>query len=424
MANPISDFPPAGVKLPAARRPPGLSTFITLLFSLLAISWGTVGLFVAPVLPGGWRTMLLTAAVVTLVPFGLFITSRVRGVYPGKIFRLTIFRFLWYSHFWLLLAMLAGVAGAVAGALAAAFGAGWGAVGNWGRIAIGLASAVYLVAIIAGYWGSRQLVVTEMDVHHPELPPELDGLRIAQVSDVHVGPHTRDSWLAGIANAVAAADPHLIAVTGDLVDDFDEDVSHYARGLGAMTAPLGVFVIAGNHDIYANWPKVRARLASLPVRVLVNEHVVLEHAGARFAIAGTGDPAAGRGAGSALGAPDIPATVAGIPDATFVLALAHNPVLWPSLAERRVHLTLSGHTHWGQLAIPGLNWCLASPFLEHAMGAHERDGSLLYIHPGTTWWGIPFRLGTPPEVAVLTLRRAEAGGAAVIGGRRSRQVAC
>jgi predicted MPP superfamily phosphohydrolase len=74
-----------------------------------------------------------------------------------------------------------------------------------------------------------------------------------------------------------------------------------------------------------------------------------------------------------------------------------------------VPLTLSGHTHWGQFALPSLGWSLASPFLEHAMGTYQRDGSLLYIHPGTNYWGIPFRLGTPPEVAVVTLRRGPLG---------------
>jgi predicted MPP superfamily phosphohydrolase len=72
-----------------------------------------------------------------------------------------------------------------------------------------------------------------------------------------------------------------------------------------------------------------------------------------------------------------------------------------------VELTLSGHTHYGQIAIPRLGWSLASPFLEHAMGRHQRNGSQLYINPGTNYWGIPFRLGTPPEVTVLTLRRGD-----------------
>ena len=119
---------------------------------------------------------------------------------------------------------------------------------------------------------------------------------------------------------------------------------------------------------------------------------------------GTGDPAGGRGAEVA---PDIERSLEGVPRGAFVLALAHNPALWPALAQRGVALTLSGHTHWGQLAFPRLNWCLASPFLELAMGSHARGASLLYIHPGTGYWGIPFRLGHAAQVAIITLRRGE-----------------
>ena len=95
-----------------------------------------------------------------------------------------------------------------------------------------------------------------------------------------------------------------------------------------------------------------------------------------------------------------------VPAGAFTLALAHNPSLWPALAERGVRLTLSGHTHWGQLAHPALGWSLASHFLEHAMGMIARQSSLLYIHPGTGYWGIPFRLGAWPEVTAITLESA------------------
>jgi predicted MPP superfamily phosphohydrolase len=97
-----------------------------------------------------------------------------------------------------------------------------------------------------------------------------------------------------------------------------------------------------------------------------------------------------------------------VPPGAFAIVLAHNPALWPELAARGVPLTLSGHTHYGQLAIPRLGWSLASPFLEHAMGVHTRNGSTLYINPGTNYWGIPVRIGTPPEVTVLTLHRGAA----------------
>ena len=90
------------------------------------------------------------------------------------------------------------------------------------------------------------------------------------------------------------------------------------------------------------------------------------------------------------------------------MALAHNPVLWPQLAAAGVELTLSGHTHWGQFAIPRLHWSLASVFLEHAMGAYAKAGSLLYITPGTGSWGLPLRIGAACEVAFVTLQRGPA----------------
>jgi predicted MPP superfamily phosphohydrolase len=96
-----------------------------------------------------------------------------------------------------------------------------------------------------------------------------------------------------------------------------------------------------------------------------------------------------------------------------VIAFAHNPALWPSLAARGVALTLSGHTHWGQFALPKLGWSLASPFLEHAMAAHVERDALLYISPGTGYWGIPFRIGASPEVTLVTLRAAATAAAHV-----------
>ena len=110
-----------------------------------------------------------------------------------------------------------------------------------------------------------------------------------------------------------------------------------------------------------------------------------------------------------------------MPEGATVIAFAHNPALWPSLAARGVALTLSGHTHWGQFAIPGLGWSLASPFLDYAMGAHTEDDSTMYISPGTGYWGIPFRLGASPEVTLVTLRPAAVARARVHKARPARR---
>jgi predicted MPP superfamily phosphohydrolase len=313
---------------------------------------------------------------------------------------------------------------AAAGVVGVVGGIAFGRPALAGRAMMLAIFLAYVVLMAFGWAGSRQLVVKRLLATWPDLPPGLEGMRIVQISDTHVGPHTSRRHLDKIAALVRAANPDLIAVTGDLVDDHAPDVDAYASALGGLDAPLGVFAVPGNHDVYAGWSEVRRRLEALPVTVLVNGAVILRRGGDHFAVVGTGDPAGasawargdggsgngGSGGKAARGrkasaAPDIPAALATVPSGMFVVALAHNPALWPELARRGVALTLSGHTHWGQFALPTFGWSLASPFLEFAMGVHRQGKSLLYIHPGTNFWGIPFRLGTPPEVALITLQR-------------------
>jgi predicted MPP superfamily phosphohydrolase len=364
------------------------------------VCWTIVGGLLAPVVPGGWWTVGVTA-VATLAPLGALVLGFRRRMYPGALFRLLVLRPFWYAQLLLPLLAAAGLVGIVAGLP-------FGAAGTAGRALLAVVASIATLIGLAGYAGTRRLVVQQVVASWPDLPPGLDGLRIVQISDVHVGPHTPRRHLRSVARAVREAAPDVVAVTGDLVDDHAPDVAHYAAGLGALSAPLGVYAIPGNHDVYAGWEGVRAGLEQLPLTVLVNDARVVERGGSRLAIVGTGDPA-GRWGGEGSAAPDVRAALAHVPDDAFPVVLAHNPALWPSLAERGVPLTLSGHTHWGQFAVPSLGWSLATPFLEHAMGTYERGRSLLYINPGTNYWGIPFRLGTPPEVAVVTLRRGPLG---------------
>src|SRR6185503_17136315 len=183
------------------------------------------------------------------------------------------------------------------------------------------------------------------------------------------------------------------------------DIEVFGKAFGHLTAPLGVYAIAGNHDVYAGWRDVRRGLEAIGVRVLVNSAVRLESNGRAFWLAGTGDPAGGQFVrGPESGAPDIDLTLAQVPEGAFCVVLAHNPALFPALAARGVDVVLSGHTHHGQFSIPSKGCSLASVFLEYAMGSYDRDGSLLYVSPGTNFWGIPFRIGALPEVTVVTLR--------------------
>jgi predicted MPP superfamily phosphohydrolase len=370
--------------------------FIAVFLVWTATWWLILGALLHSVLPGGWLTVLGVAVLCTSPLLGL-VRGLDRRTYPSALRRIWLVRPFWYTQLFLPLLGASGLVGALGGLP-------FGASGLAGRWVLALAAVGAAVLGLMGYATTRRLVVRHLDVGFDHLPAGLEGMRIVQISDLHVGPHTSRRHLARVAAAVRDAQPELIAVTGDQVDDYARDVEPFAEAFRGLSAPLGVFAIPGNHDVYAGWPAVRRGLEEMGMTVLVNQSVPLERNGARFWLAGTGDPAGGRQPGIA---PDLERTLAAVPPGGFRLALAHNPALWPALARRGVELTLSGHTHYGQLVIPWLGWSLASPFLEHAMGEHRSGSSHLYINPGTNYWGIPFRIGTPPEVTVLTLHRSD-----------------
>jgi predicted MPP superfamily phosphohydrolase len=379
----------------------------------LIVTWGTLIVLARGLFPGA-ESLMLGLAIYSMLPLMVFAIFRGWPFYPGAAFRLLVVRPFWYTQ--LLLPLVSG-----AGLLGILLGAPFRSPLLVGRALAAVMLFAATVLLVLGYLGTRRLVVRRVDADVPGLPAEFDGLRIVQLSDLHIGPHSNRRFLGRVVDAVRSLDPEIIAVTGDLVDDRAEDVAAYARALGSLAAPLGVYMIPGNHDVYAGWDEVERSLRSARLgTVLVNEVELLHRGDATLALVGTGDPAGGpRGASRA--APDVETALAHVPEEATVIAFAHNPALWPSLAARGVALTLSGHTHWGQFALPKLGWSLASPFLEHAMGAHTERDSLLYISPGTGYWGIPFRLGASPEVTLVTLRRGDAAVAHVHPARAVRR---
>ena len=378
---------------------------MTRFVAYLIACWGVVialaaGAGTAPAVAAGALALYAT------LPIVVFLRLRRWAFYPTAAFRLLVVRPVLYIQLLLPFVAAAGVGGALVGA---PFGrALWGGqVGALGMLGAGL------VLLITGYAGTRRLVVRRVDAEVPGLPAEFDGIRIAQLSDLHVGPQTPRAFLRRVVEATNALGANVIAVTGDLVDDRAEDVTAYIAGLGGLEAPLGVYMIPGNHDIMAGWETVHRGLRAAGIgTVLVNAMHILRRGSASLALVGTGDPAARR-RGPAAAAPDIAKALRAVPPDVTVVALAHNPALWPLLVERGVAVTLSGHTHWGQFAVPHLDWSLASLFLERAMGAHRAESSLLYINPGTGYWGIPFRIGASPEITLVTLHRADVAAARV-----------
>ncbi len=372
----------------------------------LAVTWGTVITLARGAFPGaGVATELLAAY--TAIPLVAFALWRGWPFYPKAAFRLFVVRPFWYTQLTLPLVSAGGLLGML-------IGLPFGHALLVGRMLAGGILALTITVLIFGYLGARGLVVRHVDVDVAGLAPAFDGLRIGQLSDLHIGPHTSRRFLDRVVATTNALQPDLIAVTGDLVDDRSEDAAVYARRLRLLAAPLGVYMIPGNHDVYAGWDEVERSLRAAKLgTVLVNETHVVRRGADAIALVGTGDPAGGR-RGSARAAPDIERALAHVPEHATVIAFAHNPALWPALAKRGVALTLSGHTHWGQLA-RCRHWGGVSRRRSSstAMGAYVEDESALYISPGTGYFGIPFRLGARPEVTLVTLHAAATAAARV-----------
>lgn len=271
------------------------------------------------------------------------------------------------------------------------------------RLAVAVTGVAALVLIARAAWFEpRRLVVVEHDLRLPGWPAALDGLRLALVSDLHGGgPQVDQRAIGRVVERVNASAPDLVAMLGDAIDHTVVGGSLLApeavgRELRALRAPLGTIAVMGNHDWANDGPGVLRALREAGATVLENATTELTYRGTRFCVAGLADATTRR--------PDMYATLRGVPPDQPILLLSHNPDTFPQVPPR-VSLTVSGHTHGGQVSIPLLRG-LAIPSrygARYARGHVVEDGRHLFVTSGigTSRW--PIRLGRPPEVVVLRL---------------------
>jgi hypothetical protein len=266
--------------------------------------------------------------------------------------------------------------------------------------------ATFGLAIAVAGWGFYQArrtpAVRRINVPIPNLPPALAGLRIAQFSDLHVGPTIKGRFVARVADRINAEQPDLIAFTGDLADGSVEPLAPHTAALAGLSAPLGVFFCTGNHEYYSGIEQWTAHACRLGFEVLVNEGRLLDRDGAGIGVAGVTDFSAGEIAPAHASAPDI--AHADIADADLRILLAHQPRSIEAASTAGFHLQLSGHTHGGQFVPWNFAVLLQQPYVA---GLHQFRDTWIYIHRGTGYWGPPLRLGAPSEIALLTLTRAQ-----------------
>ena len=272
------------------------------------------------------------------------------------------------------------------------------------RAAVAAGVAAALVAAIAwrALWQEpRADRVRERELRLPHWPARLDGLRVALISDLHAGaPHVDEDRIARLVDTVAPHRPDLILLLGDFIDPTvaggtEVAPEAVAERLRRLEAPLGVFAVLGNHDWDHAGARVGAALRAAGIAVLENEAIDL----GRLHLAGLADLRT-RGA-------DVERTLARVPPERPVLLLSHDPDVFPRVP-RRVALTVAGHTHGGQVAVPVLRRRnIPSRFGErYARGHIVEDGRHLYVTAGFGTTGWPVRLLAPSEVVILRLRPA------------------
>ncbi len=255
----------------------------------------------------------------------------------------------------------------------------------------------------------QRLQIIRKTITLAHLPTELQGLRIVHLSDLHIGPILQVKDLPRIVAAVQKLEPHLIAVTGDFVDLSLSVLDDIIASFHQWQAPLGVWLVPGNHDYLDDGPQLIQRLRAAGLNLLLNESVRLAHQGRSIVISGIdyapSDALLAKLVHHALRRP------AAHGQADLRLLLSHHPHAFEPACKHRVHLTLAGHTHGGQLVLARSKRSkrgslgLGSLAFRYPHGLYQQGDHYLYVTAGVGSW-FPLRLRCPAEIALLTLQRS------------------
>lgn len=245
---------------------------------------------------------------------------------------------------------------------------------------------------------ARTITVTETEIELRHWPSVFDGLRVAFLTDLHASPQTPCAFLERVVDETNRLQPDLILLGGDYVTRGTEYIRPVAQVLGKLRAPLGIYGVMGNHDHVAGTAPIRSALQQVGIVDVTNSGRWLKVDGSRVRIAGVGDLWHDR--------QDLNAALAGVTDRDPVILLSHNPDYAMKLTDLRVGLVLSGHTHGGQIRLPQVGALITNSKYGSRLlsGLISIDILQLYVSRGVGTVVVPLRYGSPPEIALLTLR--------------------
>ncbi|CAA9404580.1 MAG: Putative phosphoesterase [uncultured Ramlibacter sp.] len=366
----------------------------TFLIGLSAALHLYIGARLVPGLPAGWGPLLavLLVLLAVIVPVGLMARRLARPPRSNRLAAVGLFGLGLFSSLFVLtllreFALLAGwLVGADLDALTR-------------HTAVGVPALALALSLLGLLNTRRTARVKTVDIPIAGLPAALQGFTIAQISDLHVGPTIRSGYIQRIVDKVNLLQADAVAITGDLVDGSVAELGPHVAPLAGLRSRHGSFFVTGNHEYYAGAGPWLAEVRRLGIRVLLNEHVVIERAGATLVLAGVSDFMAHHFDASHQS--DPAAALRGAPaGAGARVLLAHQPRSATAAAQAGFDLQISGHTHGGQF----LPWVFFVRFQQPFTAGLHRLGRLwVYVSRGTGYWGPPKRIGAPSEITRLRL---------------------
>jgi uncharacterized protein len=268
------------------------------------------------------------------------------------------------------------------------------------RYGLGIVAAI--LAAVGVQQALRVPPLKDIEIGILGLAPQFDGYTLLQLTDLHISRLFTAKWARAVVERANRLGANLIVVTGDLIDGSVASRRADVEPLRDLRAADGVYVIPGNHEYFFSYRAWVAHYAEMGMRVLENDHVVLDRDGDKLVLAGVTDLSA-----SHTGHParDLAAALKGAPMGVPIILLDHQPRAAGQAAALGVALQLSGHTHGGMII--GLDRLAARANAGYVSGRYDVDGMTLYVNNGTALWpGFALRLGRPSELTRITLRLA------------------
>lgn len=246
---------------------------------------------------------------------------------------------------------------------------------------------------------ASSLSLERVEIELPRLPKKLDGLKIIHLSDIHHSPFTNLDHIERVVKVANRLKPDMFILTGDYVSHEKKYIAPVAKVLGRLTSKFGTYACLGNHDHWTDPDMVVRRFRDTGIHMLVNEGFRFEANGASFWLCGVDDHMVGKA--------DLTSALKGSFPDEMKLLLAHNPIIFRQATRYKVDLTLSGHTHGGQVKVRDPEKRLL-PRRKLSSGLHRRKDSQIYITRGIGTVVLPIRYQCPPEISLLELRSVNA----------------